>query len=90
MVKVEEMLPMSGGPLQKEESIKEKKDARGNIWSKVYFGSGAHFKNWLSQVRALFEAEDIEGEEIQDTGLTCYEESTEKAYRIWVKKRETD
>jgi hypothetical protein len=90
MENVNNMLPMSGGPLQKEEAIKEKQDDQGNTWSKVYFGSGAHFKNWLSQVRELFEEEDIEVEEVLNTGLTCYEESAEKAYRIWVKKREAD
>ena len=90
MVNVDDMLPMSGGPLKKEESIKEKQDSQGNIWSKVYFGSGAHFKNWLSQVRELFDEDDIEIEEVYNTGLTCFEESSEKAYRIWVRKKESD
>ena len=89
MANVNDILPMSQSPLQKEEAIKEKTDKQGNVWSKVYFGSGAHFKNWLSQVEELFDADDIEVEEVCDTGLSCYEESQEKAYRIWVRKKET-
>lgn len=81
------MLPMSGGPLEKEASVIEKKDRNGHIWSKVYFGSGAHFKNWLAQVRELYGDDDIEVEEVDNTGLSCYEDSPEKAYRIWVKKK---
>ena len=86
MIHPDNRLPMAGGPLEKEESVKEKIDSQGNTWAKVYFGSGAHFKNWLSQVQELYDEKDIEVEEVTNTGLTCYEESGEKAFRIWVKK----
>ncbi len=75
------------GVLQGEESIREKTDSYGNTWSKVYFGSGAHFKNWLSQVLEIFGEENVEVEPVDFTGLKCFEESEDKAYRIWVKKQ---
>jgi hypothetical protein len=75
------------GPLEAEEKIREKKDSFGNTWSKVYFGSGAHFKNWRDQVLELFGKENVEIEPVTDTGLKCFDESDDKAYRIWVKKK---
>jgi hypothetical protein len=34
--------------MAEEEKIREKADEDGNRWTKVYFGGGAHFRNWLS------------------------------------------
>ena len=73
--------------LQGEESIREKTDSRGIVWSKVYFGSGAHFKNWLAQVLEVYGEENVEVEPVLFTGLKCFEESEDTAYRIWVKRR---
>lgn len=74
--------------IAREESIKEKVDAEGNTWKKVYWGGGAHFKNWLEQTQELADAmeSEIEVEEIEASGLTCYEEGGEKLYRIWLKE----
>ena len=72
--------------MAEEESIREKVDVEGNRWEKVYFGGGAHFRNWLSQCLELRGEENIEIEEMDSTGFQCYEESGEKMYRIWVKK----
>ena len=75
-----------GDALHGEESIREKTDSNGNTWSKVYFGSGAHFQNWLAQVLEVFGDKNVEVEPVDFTGLKCFEESEDTAYRIWVKK----
>ena len=68
-----------------EEAIREKIDKEGNRWKKVYFGGGAHFRNWLNQSLELRGEDDVQVEEIDSRGFQCYEESGEKLYRIWVK-----
>jgi hypothetical protein len=65
-----------------EELVKEKIDDKGNRWTKVYFGGGEHFKNWLAQCRELGE---VLVEEVESTGYRCFEAAGEKLYRIWVK-----
>jgi len=65
-----------------EEEVKERVDAEGNRWRKVYFGGGAHFKNWLAQCRELGE---VMVEEVNPAGFRCFEEGGEKLYRIWMK-----
>jgi hypothetical protein len=78
-----------GNPLQQrmaeEEKIREKVDDDGTRWTKVYFGGGAHFRNWLSQFVELRGEENVKVEEADSAGFQCYEESGEKMYRIWVK-----
>jgi len=69
--------------LAQEELVKEKTDADGNKWRKVYFGGGAHFRNWLEQCRELGE---VEVEEVDSKGFKCFEEAGEKMYRIWMKE----
>ena len=71
--------------MAEEEKIREKVDEDGNSWTKVYFGGGAHFRNWLSQFIELNGDENVKVEETDSTGFQCYEESGEKIYRIWVK-----
>ena len=71
--------------MTEEETIREKVDDNGNRWLKVYFGGGAHFRNWLSQFVELKGEENVRVEEVDSTGFQCYEESGEKMYRIWVK-----
>ena len=73
--------------MAEEETIREKIDKNGNRWTKVYFGGGAHFKNWLSQFIELNGEENVKVEEADSRGFQCYEESGEKMYRIWVKDR---
>jgi hypothetical protein len=68
--------------IAREELVREKTDARGNKWRKVYFGGGAHFRNWLEQCRELGE---VEVEEMDAKGFKCFEEGGEKLYRIWMK-----
>ena len=71
--------------IAEEEKIREKVDEDGTRWIKVYFGSGAHFRNWLGQFIELKGEENVKVEEADSTGFQCYEESGEKMYRIWVK-----
>ena len=71
-----------------EEEVRKKIDENGAEWTKVYFGGGAHYRNWLSQFIELKGEENVEVEEIDSTGFQCYEESGEKMYRIWIKDSE--
>jgi hypothetical protein len=71
--------------MAEEEKVRQKTDKDGTSWTKVYFGGGAHFRNWLSQFIELKGEENVKVEEADSTGFQCYEESGEKMYRIWVK-----
>ena len=71
--------------IAEEESVLEKFDNNGMRWKKVYFGGGAHFRNWLNQCLELRGENNIEVEEIDSKGFQCFEDSGEKMYRIWVK-----
>jgi hypothetical protein len=75
-----------GERMAQEEKIKEKVDEKGNKWIKLYFGAGAHFRNWLSQIEEIYGRENIEVEEMDPTGFRCFEEGQEQMYRIWVKE----
>jgi len=71
--------------MAEEEKVQQKADEDGTSWTKVYFGGGAHFRNWLSQCIELNGEENVKVEEADPKGFQCYEESGEKMYRIWVK-----
>ena len=73
--------------IAEEERVREKVDEAGNRWKKVYFGGGTHFRNWLSQCLEIYGESNIKTEEIESTGLQCYQESGETMYRIWVRDR---
>jgi hypothetical protein len=73
--------------MEGEERVRERVDEKGLRWRKVYFGGGAHFKNWLEQCKELGE---VEVEEVNARGYKCFEEAGEKLYRIWVKVGEVD
>ena len=72
--------------IAQEEEVREKTDKEGSKWVESYFGGGAHFRNWLSQIEEIYGKENIEIEEIDPAGFRCFEESQEKVYRIWVKE----
>jgi len=74
-----------GQRMAKEETIREKIDGNGDRWTKVYFGGGTHFRNWLSQFVELKGDKNVMVEDADSTGFQCYEESGEKMYRIWIK-----
>jgi len=71
--------------MAEEEKVKERVDAKGGKWKKVYFGGGEHFKNWLAQCRELGE---VEVEEVNTRGYKCFEEAGERLYRIWLRVEE--
>ena len=71
--------------MAQEESIKEKIDESGNQWRKVYFGSGTHFENWLSQFIEVYGEENIEVEAVISCDLACFDNSKDKPFRIWAK-----
>ena len=71
--------------MAQEGKILEKRDEKGNTWRKVYFGGGAHFRNWLDQFLELCGEDNVEVEETDSSEFQCYHESSEKMYRIWVK-----
>jgi len=68
------------------EKIQQMVDKDGNRWKKVYFGSGAHFRNWLSQAIELKGKQNVKIEEADSRGFQCYEKSGGKMYRIWVRE----
>jgi hypothetical protein len=74
--------------MAEEETIRERIDENGNRWTKVYFGGGAHLRNWLSQFVELKGEENVQVEEIDSRGFQCFEESGEKMCRIWVKEQD--
>ncbi len=71
--------------MAEEDGIREKVDNNGVRWSKVYFGGGTHFQNWLSQVIELKGKDNVEVEEADSSGFQCFEKSGEKMYRIWIR-----
>ena len=73
--------------MTEEEMIRERIDENGNKWTKVYFGDGAHLRNWLSQFVELKGEENVQIEEIDSRGFQCFEKSGEKMCRIWVKEQ---
>jgi len=74
-----------GQRMAEEENVREKVDKDGTRWTKVYFGGGAHFRNWLSQFVELKGEENVKVEEADSRGFQCYEESGENMYRIWIR-----
>ena len=66
--------------IAEEEKIREKVDDDGTRWTKVYFGGGAHLRNWLSQFIELKGEENVKVEEANSTGFQCYEDNGEKMY----------
>ena len=72
--------------MKQEELIKERINNSGERWIKKYVGGGAHFLNWLEQFREVYGEENVETEEIDPKGFTCFEKGKEKMFRIWVKK----
>ena len=72
--------------LDREDQVRERIDQSGNKWLKVYFGGGAHFRNWLDQTQELRGKENVDVEELESVGLQCFEQGEEKMYRIWVRE----
>ncbi len=71
--------------IEQEEQIRERMDANGIRWRKIYVGGGAHAKNWIQQSKEIYGEENLQIEEVESPGPKCYEESSEKQLRIWVR-----
>ena len=48
--------------MEEENQVRKKIDEKGNKWRKLYFGGGAHFRNWLEQCKEIYGEEDVEVE----------------------------
>jgi hypothetical protein len=73
--------------MAREELVRERIDEKGERWTKKYVGGGAHFVNWLEQYKEVYGKKNVNTEEIDSTGFSCFEKGNEKMYRIWVKER---
>ncbi len=71
--------------MREEEAVQERTDKHGNIWKKVYFGSGSHYENWVDQFREVHGEENVEVEEVTKGVCKCYSEGGDVMKRIWVK-----
>jgi len=73
--------------MDQEELVSEKVDEQGRRWVKKYVGGGAHFANWLEQYIEIYGEKDVEIEEVDTSGYSCFEMGKEKMFRIWVKEK---
>ena len=73
--------------MARKESVREKIDKKGEKWTKKNFGGGAHFLTWLEQYKEVYGEKNVEIEEIDSRGFSCFEKGNEKMYRIWVKEK---
>jgi hypothetical protein len=73
--------------MAREELVKERIDKNGEKWVKKYVGGGAHFLNWLEQYKEVYGEGNVDIEEIDSRGFSCFEKNNERIYRIWVKER---
>jgi hypothetical protein len=73
--------------MEEEERIQHSEDTEGNRWTKAYFGGGAHFRNWLSQIVEIKGERNVRVEEVDSSGFQCYEQGGEKLYRVWVREK---
>jgi hypothetical protein len=63
----------------------EKTDASGKSWRKVYTGGGSHFRHWLEQFKEVYGEKNLVVEEEDPSGYTCFEQSGEPMFSIWLK-----
>jgi hypothetical protein len=73
--------------MTREELVKERIDENGEKWTKKYVGGGTHFLNWLEQYKEVYGEKNVEVEEIDAKGFSCFENCNEKMYRIWVREK---
>jgi hypothetical protein len=73
--------------MAREELVRERIDENGEKWIKKYVGGGAHFVNWLEQYKEVYGEKNVDTEEIDTKGFSCFEKGNERMYRIWVKEK---
>ena len=76
--------------MKEDNQIREKIDEKGNKWWKLQFGGGAHFRNWLEECKEMYGEEDAEIEEVKSNGFKCFQEGSEKIYRICARIRKVE
>jgi len=73
--------------MDQEELVLEKLDEQGKRWVKKYVGGGAHFANWVEQLREVYGEKDVKIEEAASGEFSCFKIGKEKMFRIWVKEK---
>lgn len=68
----------------------ERTDATGTRWKKVYTGGGAHFRHWVEQFKEIYAEENLSVEEEDPAGFSCFEQSGEKMYSVWLRVRQEE
>lgn len=81
--------PKTETGIPNESTTIEKTDAAGNRWRKVYTGGGSHFRHWLEQFKEVYGEEKLCVEEDDPSGYTCFEQSGEPMFSIWLKVGQT-
>ena len=77
--------PQMESEINDEPRATEKMDASGTQWRKVYTGGGSHFRHWLEQFKEVYGEENLVVEEDDPSGYTCFEQSGEPMFSIWLK-----
>ena len=77
--------PQTEAGVKDKPQATEKTDASGNRWRKVYTGGGSHFRHWLEQFKEVYGEENLVVEEDDPSGYTCFEQSGEPMFSIWLK-----
>ena len=74
--------------MTREDLVRERVDENGDRWTKKYVGGGDHFLNWLEQYKEIYGEKNVNVEEVDSMGFSCFEKGNEKMYRIWVKEKQ--
>ena len=77
--------PQKEAGIQDDPQATKKTDGSGNKWRKVYTGGGSHFRHWLEQFKEVYGEENLLVEEEDPSGYTCFEQSGEPMFSIWLK-----
>ena len=77
--------PQKGAGIQGDPQAAEKTDESGNKWRKLYTGGGSHFRHCLEQFKEVYGEGNLVVEEEDPSGYTCFEQSGEPMFSIWLK-----
>ena len=74
--------------ITREDLVMERVNEKGERWTKKYVGGGAHFLNWLEQYKEIYGERNVDVEEVDSKGFSCFEYGKEKMFRIWVREKQ--
>lgn len=74
--------------ITREDLVMERVGGNGDKWIKKYVGGGAHFLNWLEQYKEIYGERNVDVEEVDSKGFSCFEDGNEKMFRIWVREKQ--